>query len=459
MIPQFIQDEVQKSVYVSAQKSALASGRTEAEANYLATLAAMHYGDKAMQGYKVPQDVANYLPYGASAGAGCATCWWFNSPDMCRVVEGAITPTGKSDFYLDVQAVTAALPTAEIKAEKGIFQKIVQSFKKETKNYGFKTLEAYGREDLWVAWYTNPYQDRDGEFFTEAAIAADVKRMQRTKRYPELWWRHIPGSKHGQALGVWKIERFAVAIGKFDDTPLGQAFQQFYKSTKKKIGVSHGYYYYASQKQGNTYTGHSTFEITALFENIAANAYAGFALNLGEKSKMALTPEERAELLGILSDPQLVDEIAQMTAKRSQELDNLGIARKAKKGNPPPPPEEDDEEDEEEDEKPAKKPAKKSSAIDPWQQEMLDTQKQLLEAIKSLVAPTPAPATPAQPQSLTGAAGANTVSTGGDIEINRRLKALIDGAKSAAEPEEPAEMDPTQFVAHKMFAGLFGGQQ
>lgn len=441
LIPAHLTDE-QKSVYSACYTAALLN-HEEKQAAYVATLAAMQYGEKGsfLQGYKIPQEMANYTPYGASAGAGCATCWWFNSPDYCRVVEGNISPTGKSDFYLEAQTVLATLPT-QTKESDNILTRIKSLFTKTDAKmeYGFKTLEAYGRPDLWMSWYTNPYEDRDGEFFAEKSIENDVDYMKRTGQYPELWWKHIPGTKHGQARGVWKIERFAVAIGDFDNTRVATAFQKFYKSTKRRIGVSHGYFYYADQKKGNTFEGHHTFEISPLFWDHAANAYTSFGVNLGGKS-MALNEADRKELLAILGDAGLVDEIATAAAQKSRELDTM-VARKGK-GNPPPPKEEDESEEEEGGDD--KKPAKKSST-DALLEQVVSGQGAILEALKALATPAPAqqpaaavPATPAEPA------------------LPQRLQNLIDRTKSVAEPEQ-TNLDGVQYTAMKMFGGIGGAR-
>lgn len=447
LIPAHLTDE-QKSVYSACYTAALLN-HEEKQAAYVATLAAMQYGEKGsfLQGYKIPQEMANYTPYGASAGAGCATCWWFNSPDYCRVVEGNISPTGKSDFYLEAQTVLATLPTQtkEINTEN-ILTKIKSFFARTDQEleHGFKTFEVDGRP-LWMLFYTNPYQDGEGEFFAEKSIENDVAYMKRTGQYPELWWKHIPGTKHGQALGVWKIERFAVAVGTFDNTPLATAFQKFYKRSKGKgIGVSHGFYYYADWKQGDTYLGHHTTEVSTLKKRDAANQNADayfLGVNLGGKSLMPLSAEDRQELLTILGDAGLVDEIATVAARKSQELDAV-LARKGK-GNPPPPKEEDESEEEEGGDD--KKPAKKSST-DALLEQVVSGQGAILEALKALATPAPAqqpvaavPATPAEPA------------------LPQRLQNLIDRTKATAEPEQ-TNLDGVQYTAFKMLGGLGGAR-
>lgn len=456
-IPQQFTLPLQRSVYTACYEVALKQQKTEQEAGYMATLAAMQYDDKGHvveQGYSIPHEAANYNPYGATGGEGCATCWWFHSPDWCRVVQGPIAPTGKSDFYLPVQSVIASLPKPE--QSQNILQKIVGHLKRDEKTLdeqgGFKTLEAYGLPQYWIAWYTNPYQDRDQEFFTEKSIEADIAHMKRTGEYPELWWKHLPGTKHGQTLGVYKIGRFAVAVGQFDTTPLATAFQKFYKSTKRQIGISHGYFYPASQKQGDTFTQYHTFEISPLFWEVAANPYTGFGVKLG--GKRMLTEADRQELLMILKDEKLIDQIAEATLARSKQLDELAVARKAKgKGKPEP---EDDEEEEMDEETPKKKPDKKS-ATEVLLETLVTQQGEMLQALKALSAPTAT--TPLQTVTTTRTPQGVVPPTQawGDegVPMNGRLQQLVNSAKSVAEPD--VELDPVQYTAKMMFGG-FGGQ-
>lgn len=60
---------------------------------------------------------------------------------------------------------------------------------------GFKILAG----NKWVAWYTNARMDLEKEKFAYDGLVRDVKRQNETGDYPELWFFHIAGTKHGRA--------------------------------------------------------------------------------------------------------------------------------------------------------------------------------------------------------------------------------------------------------------------
>lgn len=301
---------------------------------------------------KVSQEEANYTPFGFTGQQGCATCRWFQPAyNGCHVVEGAIVPTGLSDLYNplrpedqmselladfaetmgEVEIGTAAMNEVTEEKEKAkttLFDRLFRRKSKEDKPpadqfdtpTGFKTVG----DNMWVAWYTNPYQDRDGEWFAEKAIDEDLAYMQETGNYPALWRYHMGQfTRHGKAVAVTKSGRFLIAIGEFEETPLASAMKAYYKENPNQ-GVSHGFYYDPEKKIGNVYHKFHTFEISTLPPEKASNPYADFAIKEGTKD-MA-TPNEaqlsdlKAALQGRIPDSDL-DNILQLADQKSALLD------------------------------------------------------------------------------------------------------------------------------------------
>lgn len=185
---------------------------------------------------------------------------------------------------------------------------------------GFKMLT----NNRWIAWYTNAYQDKDGEFFPTKAIEEDVSRMWETKNFPELWFWHIPGSKHGHADWVGLVGRFAVATGTFDNTPRAEAFKTYYASSPIKL--SHGFFYYLQHKQKGVYHKFRTFEISPLPDGKESNPFTVFELD-GEKAMKTLTEAQKSELVKILGQEEAANVLA-ATEKASKALEEHGIAFK-----------------------------------------------------------------------------------------------------------------------------------
>jgi hypothetical protein len=320
--------------------------------------AKQQYVNGSIQSYgldKISQETANYNPFGFTGQQGCATCRWFKPEyNGCHVVEGAIVPTGLSDLYnplrpqdqmqelLDDFAesmgdVTAMDRIGEAATdEKGHKRTLIDRLLRRNKGEiqeekpvfdtpsGFKTIG----DNLWVAWYTNPYRDRDGEWFAEKAIDADIAFMNETKDFPELWRYHIGKPKnspvkHGKAFAVTKAGRIVVAFGEFDNTPLADAFKAYYKENPDQA-LSHGFFYDPDQKKDGVYHKFHTFEISTLPPNVAANPFTNFGIKTGEKTMPAANEKAIADLKSVLSgklpEAQL-NEVLQAAAAKSAELD------------------------------------------------------------------------------------------------------------------------------------------
>lgn len=136
---------------------------------------------------------------------------------------------------------------------------------------GFKMMS----DDTWVAWYTNSYKDRSGEFFPVASIQKDIDYMEKSGAYPELWFFHIPGTKHGQTTWAGVVGHLAVAVGTFDDTPIAEKMKAYYKG--RKLEVSHGFVYNALKKQERTFYDYHTYEISPLPAGMADNPFTAFS--------------------------------------------------------------------------------------------------------------------------------------------------------------------------------------
>jgi 2'-5' RNA ligase len=152
---------------------------------------------------------------------------------------------------------------------------------------GFKLIGS----NRWVAWYTNAYQDRDGEWFSEKSIEADISRMNKMKEFPELWFWHIPGTRMGQADAAVKVGRFAVATGTFDETPYAQAMKRYLKKHGRKYTLSHGFKFPRTALVDGVYHQHATFEISPLLANKASNPLTLFyAMEEGSKMSNQIDP-------------------------------------------------------------------------------------------------------------------------------------------------------------------------
>lgn len=296
---------------------------------------------------KVDKAQAQYEPYGALDGRGCASCRWF-SMSSCYIVDGDISPTGKSRFYEPVTPQQIALETMlDFEESEEYLEDIglLEDYEKQTSSFVDKVKGLFGRgkkqqdqffpsptgfkmindEKMWVAWHTNAYEDKDREYFAIKAIEKDITRMNATKDYPELWRWHIGeapqikedgtfsygwSTRHGKGINAFTIGNFACVIGTFDDTPIAQKFKEYYRNNPD-IELSHGFFYDPAQKREKTYYDYRTFEISTLPGGKAANPYTRFAINTKEEAKeMQLSKEQLENLKEVLGVDALKDIIA-----------------------------------------------------------------------------------------------------------------------------------------------------
>ena len=188
---------------------------------------------------------------------------------------------------------------------------------------GFKVYQT-DSGPRWVGWWTNNFQDKEGELFSLKAIDDYVDRVRSgLTPYPELWAYHIPGSKHGEAQFVGRIDHYAIAAGSFDDTTLGQRAADVYARAGKKYAMSHGFNYPPSQLIDGVFHQFNTFELSTLPVKAAANPYTAFE----EMNKM-LT-EDQVKELGTLFGPEIAAEIVANTEAKSKAIEAAGVAYKS----------------------------------------------------------------------------------------------------------------------------------
>ena len=193
-----------------------------------------------------------------------------------------------------------------------------------TTRAGFKVLD----DGTWIAWYTNSYEDNEGEIFAEKAIAADIDRMNEDGEFPELWFWHVKGTKHGQAIAAAKVGRFAVAVGEFDDTRLAKAFKAYYQVVGD-MALSHGFFYEPEDKIDGVFEAYQTFEISVLPPESAANPYTAYSLK--ETKEMGEVSEKvRAALIEALGK-EATDQLIASGKAATLTLDQSGVAFKADK--------------------------------------------------------------------------------------------------------------------------------
>lgn len=293
---------------------------------------------------------AMYDPLGGTGTQACANCQWFCASEaQCALIWDDVVATGKCNLWLgepteaeelaaqdpipvvivDQPATGAAeLPTVENK-ESPIISWLKKTFGKKADEQltgsGFKALPG----NKWVAYHSNSFEDRVGELFTEAAHDQYIGWLDKgVIPYPDLWYWHIPGTKHGQAEWVDRIGHIVVSAGSFDDTPIAQLFRKEYEKNPQMTSHTYGYPKSALLDDGSFQT-YFTVEISPLPVGKQASLWSPFM----EVKEMPITPEKITKLEGILGK-DLASQVLGNADKMSKELEALGIKFKEAEGLP-----------------------------------------------------------------------------------------------------------------------------
>lgn len=301
------------------------------------------------------QAEVNYTPYQNSAN-GCGNCRFFISnfyndempdQDACQIVQAypdPMLPTGlcnqwaarkdnqSSEMAAEIgdaaetaaEAVLEGAASAKSQQAKGLFARLFKALNGKPDilpETGFKVLP----DGQWIAWWTNNFEDREGELFTEKAIAQYIESVKSGEiPYPELWFYHIFGTKHGEATHLWQLGHFAVASGTFEDSAEADAFKSYYAQKSDQLGVSHGYLYPADALVDGAYHAFTTFEISPLPKSKAANSVTSF-----ERIKaMQITDDQKQELIAVLGE-DMAGSVLAAAEEHGKALEETGKRFKA----------------------------------------------------------------------------------------------------------------------------------
>ena len=169
---------------------------------------------------------------------------------------------------------------------------------------GFKVA---GNQFL-IVW-SNNFEDRDGELFTQKAMDDYVARVEgEVVPPPELWlWHAGKETRIGEAAWVARHGHFLLAVGEFDTGVRAERARAYFQKHARKTGVSHGYTYPADQFDGKhkpaLYHAFNTFEISLLPRGREANRFT----TLERIKQMALKPEQKKYVEDVFGEAALTE--------------------------------------------------------------------------------------------------------------------------------------------------------
>jgi hypothetical protein len=309
---------------------------------------------KAWDGRFVSQQEANYTTLSESPGQACANCRWFSADyDRCFIVENFPQPilaTGHSNRWEaspvvvipEVEPIPVVIvePPMEmddsaemaLSVPKSIFQRVKEFAatlrpRATPEPQAFTVFKTATGKNAWIARHTGKWIDRENEILSEKSHEDYVERVQKgITPKPELWMWHAKGTRHGEAIAVWKAGGFVCAAGLFDETPAGEKAFQYYQKHSGKIKLSHMFHYPRETKIDGVYHAYNTIEITTLPNGAEAFPYTSFE----EIQTMAL-PKEAENMIAEALGADVLERARELDGKAlddTKTLDALGVASK-----------------------------------------------------------------------------------------------------------------------------------
>lgn len=186
----------------------------------------------------------------------------------------------------------------------------------------------------WVMISSNSYQDRDGEWVTQKAQAADVERMNRTGRFGTLdWWHTKIKATDGRLIPLdigdcdqaIMLGRFRLESGTFRDETVGASFA----ASKERMGGSLEFLYPANEPAGGQFHHVFTIRRSVLPADAASNSLTGLVIGQKEQVDMSKKTYERLKALAAQNGVDAVLQAIAGVADMDERAKGLGLAAKS----------------------------------------------------------------------------------------------------------------------------------
>ncbi len=252
---------------------------------------------------------------------------WEAKPEPAAEIAEQVTEAVAEAVTEAVETIVESMPVVTMEMEhkpKSIIQRAKEALFPSKDMGAFNVYKGNDGEWYWVARYTNAYEDKEEEIFTEKAhinyiAQVDMKLVDK----PELWTWHTKGTKHGQADKLFGVGRIVVAVGHFDKTPAAKKAIQFYQKNASNIKLSHGALAPKWAINDGIIEQYVTFEISTLPKGAESNPYTDY-----EVIKAMQPDPKKIEWVAAVLGKEKADEIVKGTAEYSKALDDMMVRYK-----------------------------------------------------------------------------------------------------------------------------------
>ncbi len=178
----------------------------------------------------------------------------------------------------------------------------------------------------WLAIYTNKFEDREKEIFSEAAHKDYETWLDENQRFPSLRIWHLPGTELGLADHITYADGFMLATGTFYEKSLDVAEKL---AMMDDLGLSHGFIYKSEDlSDDGVYSHYRTFEISVLPMKHAANSWTAFTMeSLQKEVAMGLDTKKRPFFVDLLGEERVAT-LEKTLPEITKDLGEAGVGWK-----------------------------------------------------------------------------------------------------------------------------------
>lgn len=303
-------------------------------------------GENEKHGYDY--EISYYKPYGGATS--------FEEVDAFREAQDTSFAISSAKYMFDaiydnIWEDKETSPSEKVNATETAMKEMVKRMQNPEDNKGFgdkiKSLIGLGKSSeeglpfrtslltitkdtqgnlRWLALFTNKFEDREKEIFSEAAHKEYEAWVDENQRFPSLRIWHLPGTELGLADSVTYADGFMLATGTFYEKSLDVAEKL---ASMPDLGLSHGFAYMPEDlSDDGVYSHYRTFEISVLPMEHAANSWTAFTLeSLQKEVAMGLDTKKRPFFVDLLGEERVTAFEATLP-QISKDLQQAGVAWK-----------------------------------------------------------------------------------------------------------------------------------
>jgi len=317
----------------------VANGVAKGQRDYYGADVAM----PASMASRVPQEDANYTPFGGVANGGaesCLRCRWFEGSN-CAVVESwpdPILPSGHSDRFEAIPTYEPEPLEVEVVGERAVAKVVRAAISKVRGIFGdkpaprelvsgFRTFQDAEGAWWWIGVTSNNGKDSHETWFGREAIKRYVQARDTGLPAGDVWFWHTPFTSFATCEGCALAEEgdaaFLVEWGKIKPEWADAAP----KLADARMAMSHQFVAIPNETDPNLFEDFVVLERGPLPREAASNPWTAFGVSQQEERNMPIEPAKR-DLMDKLFGSGMVDAVESQLAATAGDMADAKIEKR-----------------------------------------------------------------------------------------------------------------------------------